>query len=79
MHSAKLPSAPNHRLCNGDRLGWAEKKANLVHKKNWCCPSGKAVCLQMQMLRLLDGSEDSPHLCWKQANSPVRLWINRLL
>jgi hypothetical protein len=33
-------------------------------------------CLQMQMLRLLDGSEDSPHPGWKQANPPATLWIN---
>ena len=23
--------------------------------------------MQMQMLQLLDGSEDNPHFCWKQA------------
>lgn len=40
-------------------------------------PSGKAVWMQMQMLRLLDGTEDSPHFCWKQANLPASLWINR--
>lgn len=32
--------------------------------------------MQMQMLRLLDGSEDSPHPCWKQANPPATLLIN---
>jgi hypothetical protein len=41
------------------------------------CPSGLAVWMQLQMLRLLDGSEDSPLLCWKQANPPATLWINR--
>gem|GEM_PF-2566619 len=32
--------------------------------------------MQMQMLRLLDGSEDSPHPCRKQANPPATLLIN---
>jgi hypothetical protein len=32
--------------------------------------------MQMQMLRLLDGSEDSPHPGRKQANAPTTLWIN---
>ncbi|SOX55367.1 hypothetical protein MAAFP003_4058 [Mycobacterium ahvazicum] len=57
----------------------AEKTANLVHEKNWCYPSGKAVCMQMQMLRLLDDAEDNPHLCSKQANPPASLWINQRL
>jgi hypothetical protein len=35
--------------------------------------------MQMQMLRLLDGSEDNPHPCRKQANPPATLWINRRL
>jgi len=33
--------------------------------------------MQMQMLRLLDGSEDNLHLGRKQANPPATLWINR--
>ena len=41
--------------------------------------AARAVRMQMQMLRLLDGSEDSPHFCWKQANAPASLWINRRL
>jgi hypothetical protein len=32
--------------------------------------------MQMQMLQLLDGSEDNPHPCRKQANPPATLWIN---
>ena len=32
--------------------------------------------MQMQMLRLLDGSEDSPHLCWKQATPPAMVPIS---
>ena len=32
--------------------------------------------MQMQMLRLLDGSEDSPLPGRKQANPPATLWIN---
>jgi hypothetical protein len=40
-------------------------------------PSGNAVWMQMQMLQLLDGSEDNPHFCWKQANPPASPWINR--
>ena len=35
--------------------------------------------MQMQMLRLLDGSEDNLHPGRKQANPPATLWINRRL
>ncbi|BBU21833.1 hypothetical protein I553_9655 [Mycobacterium xenopi 4042] len=33
--------------------------------------------MQMQMLRLLDGSEDSPVLGRKQETPPEMVWINR--
>ncbi|VBA41212.1 hypothetical protein LAUMK191_03896 [Mycobacterium attenuatum] len=33
--------------------------------------------MQMQMLRLLDGSEDNPLPDRKQANTRVALWINQ--
>ena len=35
--------------------------------------------MQMQMLQLLDGSEDSPHPGRKQANPPATLWISLVL
>ena len=45
------------------------RNGDLVHEKNWWCPSGKAVWMQKQMLRLLDDAEDSPHPGRKQANA----------
>jgi hypothetical protein len=35
--------------------------------------------MQIQKLRLLDGSENNLHLGRKQANPPATLWINQEL
>ncbi|ORV64708.1 hypothetical protein AWC06_06530 [Mycobacterium fragae] len=63
MHSAKSPSATNNRLRNGDRQDWRFKWRTIVQKKNLVVV---LVSTQLQMLRLLDGSEDNLLRCRKQ-------------
>jgi hypothetical protein len=50
--------------------------ANLVHEKNLVFVLASRQFLQMQMLRLLDGSEDSPLPGRKQATPSATLPIS---
>jgi hypothetical protein len=69
---------PNHRFCDGDRQ-ICDEIGELRQREELRVVLAARQKLRMQMLLLLDGSEDNLHHCWKQANPPVRLWINVIL